>query len=83
MSISSPFRQSVIMNGPDPSGLFEVSSAFAFLNTFSGRMLLENSDTSDKNGAHGSFSVITSVWSSVAAMPCTASSAHCHGPSTS
>src|SRR5579883_304708 len=71
------------MKGPDPTGLFEISSGLASRNILAGRMLLENSETSERNGAHGSLRVITSVWSSAAAMLCTASRAHFQGQSRS
>src|SRR5512145_317319 len=68
------------MKGPEPTGLLEMSSADAFLNAFSDRMLLEKSEMSARNGAHGSLREMTTVWSSLAAMSSTASRAHFQGP---
>ena len=61
MTSSSPFFQSTSMKGPEPTGLFAMSSSLAPLKTFSGRMLLENSEMSARNGAHGSFRLMTTV----------------------
>src|SRR4029453_9235658 len=80
MISSSPFFQSASIQGPEPTGLFEMSSSFAPLNTFSGMTLFENSEMSARKGAHGSFRLMTTVKSSLAWMSSTASSAHFHGP---
>ncbi len=80
MTSSSPFFQSASIQAPEPTGLFEMSSSFAPLNTFSGRMLFEKSEISARNGAHGSFRLMTTVKSSLAWMSSTASRAHFQGP---
>src|SRR5207253_11312253 len=55
----------------------------ASLKSFSDSTLLEKSETSARNGAQGSLSVITTVKSPRAKISWTGSSAHCHGPLTS
>ena len=80
MTSSSPFFQSTSMKGPEPTGLLEMSSGFASLKTFSGRMLFEKREMSARKGAHGSLRLMTTVASSFAWMSSTASRAHFHGP---